>query len=110
MPKRYPVTSAAAVAVTEVIETLTEKRPGIKWVNDVYLDGKKICGILTEAVTDMESGDVQNVIIGIGLNVSTDAFPAELREEGGVALPRRGQPQPVCRRDRVAAPALRKRT
>lgn len=87
LAKTVPVTSAAAVAVTEAIETLTEKRPGIKWVNDVYLDGKKICGILTEAVTDMESGDVQNVIIGIGLNVSTDAFPAELRERAASLFP-----------------------
>lgn len=74
-----PVTSAAAVAVTETIEELTDKHPGIKWVNDVYLDGKKICGILTEAVADMESGGVQDVIVGIGVNISTDTFPEELR-------------------------------
>lgn len=87
LARTVPITSAAAVAVTETIEALTDKHPGIKWVNDVYLNGKKICGILTEAVTDMESGDVQNVIVGIGLNVSTDAFPEELRERAASLFP-----------------------
>lgn len=75
-------TTAAAVAVCRALERLTDKRPGIKWVNDVYLDGKKICGILTEAVTDFESATVSSVIIGIGINISTADFPAEV-ENGG---------------------------
>ncbi len=55
------------------------KKPKIKWVNDVYLDGKKICGILTEAITNFEEGIVSNVIIGIGINISTDDFPTMLK-------------------------------
>lgn len=75
-------TTAAAVAVCKAIEKTTSKKPKIKWVNDVYLDGKKICGILTEAITDFEEGIVSNVIIGIGINISTDNFPADVENAG----------------------------
>lgn len=75
-------TTAAATAVCKAIEMLTDKKPKIKWVNDVYLDGKKICGILTEAVTDFESGTVDSVIIGIGINISTSTFPEEVEGAG----------------------------
>ena len=88
------LTTAAAVAVVRAIEELTPLRPQIKWVNDVYLDGKKICGILTEGVTDMESGRVRHMVIGIGLNCGTEEFPPELRDiaasidRGGVSRSR----------------------
>lgn len=68
------MTAASAVAVTEALEEFSGKAPGIKWVNDIYLDGKKIAGILTESVTN---GKVF-VIIGIGINLSTDSFPSDL--------------------------------
>lgn len=68
-------TTAASVAVCRAVEKLTDKKPKIKWVNDVYLDGKKICGILTEAVTDFETRTVTSVIIGIGTNIKTFDFP-----------------------------------
>ena len=77
-------TTAAAVAVCRAIESMTKKRPQIKWVNDVYLDGKKICGILTEAVTNFEDGTVDSVIIGIGINISTVDFPQELSQAGSL--------------------------
>lgn len=79
------ITVAAAVAVCQSIEALTTRKPQIKWVNDIFLDGKKICGILTEAVSDFESGMVESVIVGIGLNVSTlpEQFPPELRSIAG---------------------------
>lgn len=64
-------TTAASVAVCKAIETLTDVKPKIKWVNDVYIGDKKICGILTEAVTNFEEGIVDSVIIGIGINIST---------------------------------------
>jgi BirA family biotin operon repressor/biotin-[acetyl-CoA-carboxylase] ligase len=72
------ITTAAAVAVVRVIETLTDKKPLIKWVNDIYLNDKKICGILTEAVTDFETGTAQSVIVGIGVNVCTKDFPEDI--------------------------------
>ena len=75
------ITSFAAVAVCRAIEALTDKSPQIKWVNDVFLSGKKICGILTEAVTDFESGNVQWAVSGIGINFSAPktVLPEELR-------------------------------
>ncbi|MEG0238128.1 MAG: biotin--[acetyl-CoA-carboxylase] ligase, partial [Clostridium sp.] len=59
--------------------------PEIKWVNDIFLNNKKICGILTEAITDFESGMVENIIIGIGLNFKTkkEQFPDELQDIAG---------------------------
>ncbi len=72
-------TSAAAVAVCRAVERLTDKKPGIKWVNDVYLDDRKICGILTEAVTDFETRTVTSLIVGIGTNIKTDVFPEEVK-------------------------------
>lgn len=71
-------TTAASVAVCRAIEVLTDKKPKIKWVNDVYLDGKKICGILTEAVTDFETQTVTSVIIGVGMNIKTFDFPKDI--------------------------------
>ena len=72
-------TTAAAVSVCRAIESLTDKKPMIKWVNDVYLDGKKICGILTEAVTDFETQTVSSIIIGIGINLTTKDFPRDVQ-------------------------------
>lgn len=72
------VTTAAAVAVCRAVERLTDKKPQIKWVNDVYLGGKKICGILTEAVTDFETQTVTSVIIGVGMNIKTVQFPHDV--------------------------------
>lgn len=72
------VTAAAAVAVCKAVEEVTGLHPQIKWVNDVLLDGKKICGILSEAVTDLESGAIEWVVVGIGVNIYWDGFPEEL--------------------------------
>lgn len=74
------LTAAAAVAVVRAIEGLTDARPAIKWVNDVYLEGKKLCGILTEASTDK---DGLFLVPGIGVNVNTEEFPPELRPVAG---------------------------
>jgi BirA family biotin operon repressor/biotin-[acetyl-CoA-carboxylase] ligase len=71
-------TTAAAVAVCKAVEKLTDKKPKIKWVNDVYLGDKKICGILTEAVTDFETQTVTSIIIGIGMNIKTIDFPDDV--------------------------------
>ena len=51
-------------------------------MNDVYVNGQKICGILTEAVSDFESGTVTSVIIGIGINISTSDFPSDIENAG----------------------------
>ena len=77
------ITTAAATAVVGAIKKLTGLEAQIKWVNDVYLNGKKICGILTEAVSDFESGQIQYLVVGIGINCSTRKFPKELAGTGG---------------------------
>ena len=83
------ITVADAVAVCLAVEELYPEANGnigIKWVNDVYFHGKKICGILTEAVTGFESGEIESVITGIGINVSTKKFGAETSEIAGAIL------------------------
>ena len=77
------ITTAAATAVVAAIKKLTGMDAEIKWVNDVFFNGKKICGILTEAVSDFESGQIQYLVVGIGINCSTKKFPKELAGTGG---------------------------
>lgn len=78
MENAVTATTAASVAVCRAIESLTDKTPQIKWVNDVYVDDKKICGILTEAITDFETQTVTSLIIGIGANIKTTDFPDDV--------------------------------
>ena len=80
--KSLAITAAVAVAVCMAIEKITGKKPMIKWVNDLYLDGKKICGILTEAVSGLETGNIDAVVIGIGINCTT-VFNGDLKQKAG---------------------------
>lgn len=75
------VTSAAAVFVAKVIEELTELSPKIKWVNDIYIGGKKVCGILCQSV--FEGGKLECVVIGIGINVKPQNFPEDISSVAG---------------------------
>ena len=71
------ITIADAVAVCLAVEELYPAAKGeikIKWVNDIYFHGRKITGILTEALTNFENGEIESVITGIGINVSTKKF------------------------------------
>ncbi|MGN0307733.1 MAG: biotin--[acetyl-CoA-carboxylase] ligase, partial [Lachnospiraceae bacterium] len=70
----------AAVAVCEAIEAVSEKKALIKWVNDIYVDSKKVCGILTEASFGLEDGFLEYAVLGVGINVSPPkgGFPPEL--------------------------------
>lgn len=77
------VTAGAAVATLQAIRAVTGLVPGIKWVNDLYMDGKKICGILTEAVTPAGSEQSAYMLVGIGINLTTAAFPEGLRAPAG---------------------------
>lgn len=72
-PKRFErlLTVIAAVAVADGIEAAGGQKTSIKWVNDVYVRGKKCCGILTEAITDLETGGIDYAVVGIGINVRT---------------------------------------
>lgn len=82
-----PITVAAAVAVTRAVRKLSGKEAKIKWVNDIYLDNKKICGILAEAVSDAKSGMLTAVVVGIGVNVFTENYPEDIKDKAGSLLP-----------------------
>ncbi len=74
------ITSAASVALMRAIRNLSGIQTEIKWVNDLYLKGKKIAGILCESVT---GGTGVQIILGIGVNLSTADFPEELADIAG---------------------------
>lgn len=76
------ITCAAAVAVCEGISALSDRKPSVKWVNDIFIDGKKVAGILAELVTDA-SNHPTAVIVGIGINLTTAHFPAEFAAAAG---------------------------
>lgn len=90
-------TIGAAVAVCRAVQTLCGLELAIKWVNDLYYKGKKVCGILTEAGTDLESGQLEWLVVGIGLNLTTSPadWPEELARTAGSLYP--GGPAPVGR-------------
>ena len=74
-------TSAAAVAVSAAIESCSNKKTEIKWVNDIYADGKKVCGILCEAVfSNRREKTGRFIVVGVGVNISTENFPDELKK------------------------------
>lgn len=73
------ITACAAVAAAKAIDKAAGVNSQIKWVNDIYIGGKKVCGILTEASIDFESGGLNYAVLGIGINLNTADFPAELQ-------------------------------
>ena len=104
------LTACAAVAVAETIEELSGHPAQIKWVNDIFVDDRKVCGILTEASIDCENGMMRYVIIGLGVNTHVPAgdFPEELRGIAGAAFDADSIPELRCRLaagilDRLAA-------
>ena len=74
------ITLATGVAVVKTLEKLGIENAEIKWPNDVMINGKKICGILTEAITKFNT--IENVIIGVGIDANFDVheLPEELQE------------------------------
>lgn len=81
------LTVSAAVGVCRAVEALSGCQCTIKWVNDVYCGGKKICGILTEGIMNPDSGKIEGAVVGIGINIVRSAFfPPELQKKaGGIA-------------------------
>ena len=83
LPGIFPVTALtgltahAALCVCFALEEIAGIFPGIKWINDIFLDGKKIAGILTEADVDAESGDAGHIRVGIGINTGFGEAPEE---------------------------------
>ena len=77
---KFPlITLATGVAVAKTLEKIGVEEPEIKWPNDIMINGKKVCGILTEAIAKFNT--VENVIIGVGIDANLDVseFPEELQ-------------------------------
>lgn len=74
------ITLATGVAVAKTLEKIGIENPEIKWPNDIMINDKKVCGILTEAVAKFNT--IENVIIGVGIDANLDIsqFPEELKE------------------------------
>ena len=89
------LTAAAAVAVSRAIKSTVNIDTKIKWVNDLYVGDKKVCGILAESVTNAQTGRLDAVVLGIGINCTTDSFPSDVKnaaalsEKGGTFPKRR---------------------
>ena len=83
------VTTMSAVAAAEAAETVSGREARIKWVNDIYMDGKKVCGILAEAACSPGSPAPDRVVLGAGFNVCPPdgGFPEELKDIAGSILP-----------------------
>lgn len=98
------LTSFAGIAVCRAVESMLPSfiQPlQIKWPNDILIDGKKICGILTSLVTDTTSNRISHAIIGIGLNVLSKPkdFPQDFRSKAGSILSQTGtevKPDELC--------------
>lgn len=100
------ITIADAVAVCMAVEELYPQARGnigIKWVNDVFLRGRKIAGILTEAVTGFESGEIESVVTGIGINVSTKNFSPETSLTAGAIFDEGDEDEQSFGRDELCA-------
>lgn len=91
-PEKAPsFTPNLAVAVSRAMSHVCGVTPEIKWVNDLLIGGKKVCGILCESV--IENGSVRSIVAGIGVNVSakTEDFPEPLREIAGSIFSQTGK-------------------
>lgn len=82
------LTAAAAAAMCQAIEAVTGQQPGIKWVNDIFLRGKKVCGILTEAAVGLETGTLNYMVLGAGVNLypPAEGFPEGIQSIAGSVL------------------------
>ncbi|MBO4697157.1 MAG: biotin--[acetyl-CoA-carboxylase] ligase [Lachnospiraceae bacterium] len=97
------ITAAAAVAAAEAVNALSGADAGVKWVNDLYLNGRKICGILTESVLGSNGDKPEYAVLGIGINLTEPegGFDASIADKAG-AIWKRGE-MPDGFRERLAA-------
>ena len=94
IPAPDMLTTAASLAVSRAIESLTGIECSIKWVNDIYIHGGKAVGILTEGLVNMEEGGLDKAIIGIGVNIQpgAESMPEELKDKMIYLYPSGGSP------------------
>ena len=85
--KAILITTAAAVAVTNALGILGCENSQIKWVNDIFVNGKKVCGILTESVINPETKSLDFAVLGVGINlVKTEEFPDDIKDIAGAVF------------------------
>ena len=91
----FKITSFCGVCVANAIESLAGVTVGLKWVNDLFINGKKVGGILTESAINAETRTLDYVIIGIGVNVYNDNYPdfiknvaTNIEKESGIKIDR----------------------
>jgi BirA family biotin operon repressor/biotin-[acetyl-CoA-carboxylase] ligase len=89
------ITTSAAVAVAKAIERHTKNDIQIKWVNDLFMNGKKVCGILTEASLNIENGGLEYAVVGIGINVTTKDFPDDIQDIAGSIFSEKPEDKPI---------------
>lgn len=77
------ITACLAVAITKAIEHNYALKPQIKWVNDIMIQDKKVSGILCEAHLEMNTAQIESMVVGIGINVHSYAMPQELENIAG---------------------------
>lgn len=86
------ITTVAAVAVCRAIEKLTPLKLQIKWVNDIFLEGYKVGGILTEGIISLETQSIQSIVLGIGMNiVENPDLPETLQNVVGALFKEKGE-------------------
>ena len=92
------LTPLAAVATAEAIEEMIGHKVDIKWVNDIYLGGKKVCGILIEGAVDPTTQSLSYAVVGIGVNITPPAggFPEAIRQIAGAVLPTADHAEALC--------------
>lgn len=98
------LTTLTAVAVARAIEKNCPVEVGIKWVNDLFINGKKICGILTEVEMDVETRELKYAVVGLGVNVRKQNFPKELE---GIVTTLEDESGMQVERNKLAADILR---
>lgn len=93
------LTAQAAVAVYRAVREVSGISLFIKWVNDLYLGGRKVCGILSEGQANFETGELDFAIVGIGLNLyePEEGYPREIRGKAASLLGRRSEGRGIDR-------------
>lgn len=94
--KATHLTCMSAVAICRAIKSVCNIDTSIKWVNDIFVDDRKVSGILTEGFTSMEDGSLSYVIIGIGININIpkNGFPDDIKKTAG-ALYKKAAPENI---------------
>jgi BirA family biotin operon repressor/biotin-[acetyl-CoA-carboxylase] ligase len=99
------LTAATAVAICQALEKVYSIEPSIKWVNDIFYTGKKIGGILAEAVMDSKKAYIPGAVVGIGINLMTPSqgFPSEIESIAGTIYPSTSEEKNLLKKELVVA-------